>query len=542
MHLAFANEISTRIVGGNQSESGDWPWAVSLKHSLTQEHFCGASLIGERWVLTAAHCLFNDGKMKSPSNLTATIGEYNLNSPKITPANSIQQLYVHPDYNSSISVSENDIALLKLVSSVNNSNFISPVDNEVTESAIAASENVTVLGWGSTVQVPASFNSEQQPAPAYPDILRDVEIPLMTDAMCIDALGSDYTAKMLCAGLQEGGKDSCQGDSGGPLMIQENGWQQIGIVSWGYGCAAPGYPGVYTRLSLYEEWIKNIIKGIYFPTHLKFNDILIGDSRSKTVVIENNYDDITNLTFKKSSDDESFSFDASNCASIEANNSCALIITYSPSNANISHNSIIITITSDFSSSTTQQLSLLGLPLIDATDIASAAAFQLENIIWSTGGYAQWQLNQVSAHLQSGNIADNQKSFLRADVTGNGKLSFDWSVQSESGAGKLLIIINDKVYSSISGTEDFKTQHIFLDQAQNKVIWSYKKNASISSLDDRAYIAKVTFEEMTEEEFELWRNPINISTSSSGGGGGAIAWLCLLLLPLLFIRRCHKFL
>jgi secreted trypsin-like serine protease len=98
MRLAFANEISTRIIGGNQSESGDWPWAVSLKHSLTQEHFCGASLIGERWVLTAAHCLFNNGKMKSPSNLTATIGEYNLNSPKITPANSIQQLYVHPEF------------------------------------------------------------------------------------------------------------------------------------------------------------------------------------------------------------------------------------------------------------------------------------------------------------------------------------------------------------------------------------------------------------------------------------------------------------
>ena len=61
---------------------------------------------------------------------------------------------------------------------------------------------------------------------------------------------------MICAGLPEGGKDSCQGDSGGPFICGEAGSEQsIGIVSWGIGCARPGYPGVYTQTSYYIDWI-----------------------------------------------------------------------------------------------------------------------------------------------------------------------------------------------------------------------------------------------------------------------------------------------
>jgi len=519
IYFVSASGISPRIVGGNESGDGDWPWAVSLKNSASQNHFCGASLIADQWVLTAAHCLFNSENLKLASQITATVGEYDLNSTPIIPAISIAQIYVHPDYNRSTNV--NDIALLKLDSRVNNPSLISPVDIKVTENAIAASENATVLGWGSTVLVPVPIDPDAQTPPDSPNILHDVEIPLMTDAMCIDALGSNYTAEMICAGLIEGGKDSCQGDSGGPLMIQENGWKQIGIVSWGVGCAAPGYPGVYTRLALYNDWVNSISKSIYFPAYLEFNDTLIGDSRSKTILIENNFDDITSLTFTADGDD-SFSYDASKCTFILANNSCDLMITYSPSDTSISHKRI--TITSVPSASMPQQLTLLGLPLMDATDIATAAAFQLENITWFTGGYAPWQLNLVSNILQSGDIADNQKSFLQAKVTGSGKLSFDWSTQSESGSDKLLLIINGEVYKSISGAEGFNTENIYLDKTVNEVAWSYEKNATVSSLDDRAYLANVTFEEVS-------------SMTTSHSGGGAMDWLSFLLLPVLFSRR-----
>jgi len=529
-HLASASEISTRIVGGNESGNGDWPWAVSLKSSASQTHFCGASLIAQQWVLTAAHCLYNSENLKLTSQLTATVGEYDLNSTPITPAISIEQIYVHPDYNSSTIV--NDIALLKLASSVNNPSLISPVDIAVTESAIAAVENVTALGWGST----RAYSPDGQFSPDYPDILHDVEIPLMTDTMCTNALGSNYTAEMICAGLPEGGKDSCVGDSGGPLMIQDNGWKQIGIVSWGNGCAAPGYPGVYTRLALYKEWVDSIIKGIYFPANLEFNDTIIGERRSKTIVIENNSNNNASLTFAEKGDN-SFSFDYSKCTFIVANNSCNLMITYRPSDTKISHKRI--TIISNLPASVPQQLSLLGLPLIDATEIATAAVFQLENIAWFTGGYVPWQFNQENSYLQSGNIADNQKSLLHARVTGSGKLSFDWSVQSESRFDKLLLIINGEIYSSISGAVDFDTQHIYLDKMLNEVVWRYEKNATVSNLDDRAYVANVTFDQMTKDEFDLWVEQNKITTNHSGGG--AMGWLSFLLLPALFSRRFYKF-
>ncbi|ABM04433.1 peptidase S1 and S6, chymotrypsin/Hap [Psychromonas ingrahamii 37] len=527
---ASAREISFRIVGGQESQVNDWLWVVSLKNNVTQNHFCGGSLIGDRWVLTAAHCLFKSGNLKLASQLTATVGEYDLSSAMVTPARRIQQIYIHPDYNSSTSV--NDIALLKLASSVNNPIFISPADNEVTKKALAATEYVTVLGWGSTIPYssygPITYN--------FPNILHDVEIPLMTDAMCTKTLGSTYTAEMICAGLPEGGKDSCQGDSGGPLVIQENGWKQIGIVSWGFGCATPGHPGVYTRLALYSEWVNSISRRIYLPPDFEFNNTFIGESHSETIIIENNSEYNASLIFTAEGSNY-FSYNASDCAFIETNKSCGLIITYSPSNTNISHKSI--TINSERRDSTALQLSLLGLPLRDATGIATAAAFQIENIAWFTGGYAPWQLTPADNTLQSGDIANNEKSLLKAQVTGSGKLSFDWATQSESGFNKLFLTVNGVIYSMIDGAEYFNTYNVYLNKKVNEVIWRYEKKTTVSTLADRAYVANVTFEEMTKDEFDLWaeRNEVTMSNS----GGGAMGWLSFLLLPLLFGRHFYKF-
>ncbi|HEY7867056.1 MAG TPA: GlyGly-CTERM sorting domain-containing protein, partial [Psychromonas sp.] len=276
-------------------------------------------------------------------------------------------------------------------------------------------------------------------------------------------------------------------------------------------------------------------KSIYLPDNLEFNDTLIGESRSKIIIIENNSDDNASLTFTADGDD-SFSYDASKCTFIFANNSCDLMITYSPSDTRISHKSI--TVSSDWPTLTVRQLSLLGLPLMDATGIATAAAFQLENIAWFTGGYAPWQLNQANNSLQSGDIADNEKSLLHGQVTGSGKLSFDWATQSENGFDKLFLTVNGVIYSSISGAADFNTQNIYLDKMVNEVVWSYEKNATVSILADRAYVANVTFDEMTKDEFDLWVEQSRVTTNHSGGG--AMGWLSFLLLAVLFRRRFYK--
>uniref|UniRef100_A0A7N8Y7F0 Peptidase S1 domain-containing protein n=1 Tax=Mastacembelus armatus TaxID=205130 RepID=A0A7N8Y7F0_9TELE len=92
-----------------------------------------------------------------------------------------------------------------------------------------------------------------------PGTLQEVSIPIVSNTRCNAAYGS-ITSNMMCAGLTQGGKDSCQGDSGGPLVSKNNTvWVQAGVVSFGYGCAKPNYPGVYTRVSQYENWINNQI-------------------------------------------------------------------------------------------------------------------------------------------------------------------------------------------------------------------------------------------------------------------------------------------
>merc|ERR1712141_716498 len=85
--------------------------------------------------------------------------------------------------------------------------------------------------------------------------LMKVDVPVVSDDDCRGAYGqSDIADSMICAGLDEGGKDSCQGDSGGPFMC---GNQLSGVVSWGYGCAEPGYPGVYTQTSYFVDWVNS---------------------------------------------------------------------------------------------------------------------------------------------------------------------------------------------------------------------------------------------------------------------------------------------
>ncbi|XP_014662805.1 PREDICTED: trypsin-1-like [Priapulus caudatus] len=111
----------------------------------------------------------------------------------------------------------------------------------------------TVSGWGTT-----SEGGNTSPE------LRCVDVPIVTNSACNAAYGS-ITSNMLCAGYDAGGKDACQGDSGGPLVINHSCNSMstdadgdpllVGVVSWGYGCAAAQYPGVYARVSALRGWV-----------------------------------------------------------------------------------------------------------------------------------------------------------------------------------------------------------------------------------------------------------------------------------------------
>jgi len=239
--------FGSRIVGGTQADVNEWPWQAALVTQSRQ--FCGGSLINDRYVLTAAHC--TDGM--TASEITVLLAEHKLSNSGETElvTRSVSEIIEHSKYDDNTLV--NDIALLKLESPVTVSDTVLPVCLPP-EGLKYANEKAWVTGWGTTSYGGSAAN-----------VLREVKVKVWSNAQCRNGnLGDAITNKMLCAGST--GKDSCQGDSGGPLVFKndDRDFEQIGVVSWGYGCGSEGYPGVYTRVNKYLDWIeKNTDDGVY---------------------------------------------------------------------------------------------------------------------------------------------------------------------------------------------------------------------------------------------------------------------------------------
>ncbi|KAG7334873.1 hypothetical protein KOW79_001469 [Hemibagrus wyckioides] len=245
LNVCSQDPVETKIVGGEDASPGSWPWQVSIQ--VRGSHHCGGSLITEKWVLSAAHCF----QRFAASDITVYLG---MGSMEGTNPNkqerSASNIIIHEEYNNA--TKDNDIALVQLSSAVTLTSYVMMVCLAKRNSVFPGGTNAWVTGWG---------NIASEVALPPPRILQKVQVPIVSNNDCAKAYGSgSITDSMMCAGLVEGGKDSCQGDSGGPLVVKDNGvWVQAGIVSFGKGCAEPKYPGVYTRVSQYQDWINSRI-------------------------------------------------------------------------------------------------------------------------------------------------------------------------------------------------------------------------------------------------------------------------------------------
>ncbi|XP_075145431.1 chymotrypsin-2-like [Haematobia irritans] len=242
--LAFASSANcfpqSRVVNGTDADILEYPFIVSMR-GPTGTHSCGASIVAPRWILTASHCV---------SGRTADQLSIQYASTHISPASEnvvqVKRIVMHEDYRPSDSYA-NDIALLELKGSlIYNYKTIAPVtlpDRYFEIDQVPEGAPGILAGWG----VNSTFGSLQ-------NHLQSVNLKIYSDEECQLRHKNATTADHLCGGVDEGGKGQCSGDSGGPLVY--NGSVQLGIVSWSIKpCTVAPFPGVYTKVSHYVDWI-----------------------------------------------------------------------------------------------------------------------------------------------------------------------------------------------------------------------------------------------------------------------------------------------
>ncbi|MBC2902978.1 serine protease [Streptomyces cupreus] len=233
--VSAAQAAPAPVVGGTRAAQGEFPFMVRLSMG------CGGALYTQQIVLTAAHCV---GRTGANTSITATAGVVDLQSSSRIQVRSTY-VYRAPGYNGD----GKDWALIKLAQ---------PINLPTLKIATTTQYNTgtfTVAGWGA-----ATEGGAQQ------RYLLKATVPFVSDATCRSYSGYSglIPSEEICAGYTAGGVDTCQGDSGGPMFRRDaaNQWIQVGIVSWGIGCARPNAPGVYTEVSTFAAAIASAAAGL----------------------------------------------------------------------------------------------------------------------------------------------------------------------------------------------------------------------------------------------------------------------------------------
>uniref|UniRef100_A0A673XQN6 Prothrombin n=1 Tax=Salmo trutta TaxID=8032 RepID=A0A673XQN6_SALTR len=255
----------SRIVKGIDAEVASAPWQVMLYKKSPQELLCGASLISDEWILTAAHCILYPpwNKNFTINDILVRLGKHNRakfekGTEKIV---AIDEIIVHPKYNWKENLNR-DIALLHMRRPIAFTDEIHPVclpTKQVAKTLMFAGYKGRVTGWGNLYE---TWSSSPK---SLPTVLQQIHLPIVEQDICRDSTSIRITDNMFCAGFkpeEQKTGDACEGDSGGPFVMKspdDNRWYQIGIVSWGEGCDRDGKYGFYTHLFRMRRWMKKVI-------------------------------------------------------------------------------------------------------------------------------------------------------------------------------------------------------------------------------------------------------------------------------------------
>uniref|UniRef100_UPI0037E7CFA5 uncharacterized protein c1s.2 n=1 Tax=Semicossyphus pulcher TaxID=241346 RepID=UPI0037E7CFA5 len=241
-----------RVFGGSDAGENTIPWQALVDVGAQG----GGMVIGDRWILTAAHVVQNQGQTVSKDTIKIYMGGVNVHAMMASPV-STASVHVHPNYDNPRHLNyNNDIALIKLVDPITFSSSIMPICLPAEEDTYTTGVIGMVSGFGQI-----KVNNTRM----LTNKLKYVDLPLVDQGICHTSINNikqqrngvpDLTNNMFCAGTPLGGKDSCQGDSGGPFALKNNGrFWAAGIVSWGIDCGLEGTYGVYTKVTNYMEWI-----------------------------------------------------------------------------------------------------------------------------------------------------------------------------------------------------------------------------------------------------------------------------------------------
>ncbi|KAL8589329.1 hypothetical protein ACOMHN_052332 [Nucella lapillus] len=248
--------LSGRIIGGELAGKCEFPWMVHIARKPSGSDPCGATLIDQRHIVTAAHCFSRLGDYIPP----ITIGEYSRNQKyrpyeKLTTSDYVP--IIHPQYDPQNFF--NDIAILKLRTPIDYRRYrcVQPLCLPAKGTSFPPGTSCIAAGWGVTEPV---YNILKPPVS---QILRKATLPIVDKALCQARFGFFFNASVeICAGQLDGSRDTCDGDSGGPLMCQSGSGSEYylaGIVSSGVRCAQPKNPAIYSDVTQFLSWIHEVM-------------------------------------------------------------------------------------------------------------------------------------------------------------------------------------------------------------------------------------------------------------------------------------------